>query len=42
MEATVAYIAGQRKHHQSVSFQDEFRGFLKKHGIDCDERYVWG
>ena len=24
------------------SFQDEFGEFLTKHGIDLDERYVWG
>jgi len=24
-----------------VTFQDEFRSFLKKYGIDYDERYVW-
>jgi hypothetical protein len=24
-----------------VSYQDEFRAFLEKHGVAFDERYVW-
>ena len=39
---TVAYIEGQEEHHRRQSFEDEFRAFLKKHGIEFDERYVWG
>lgn len=35
------YIAGQREHHRRVTFEDEYRGLLKKYGIDFDERYVW-
>jgi len=39
--AVVAYIAGQEEHHRKVTFQDEYRNFLKRHGIAWDERYVW-
>ncbi len=35
------YIQGQREHHQKVSFQDEYRLFLKKYEIEFDEKYVW-
>jgi putative transposase len=35
------YIAGQRIHHQRITFQEEYRKFLKSYGIDYDERYVW-
>ncbi|HVS80289.1 MAG TPA: IS200/IS605 family transposase [Pyrinomonadaceae bacterium] len=35
------YIHGQKRHHQRVTFQDEYRKFLKAYGIDYDERYVW-
>jgi len=35
------YIRGQREHHKQVSFQDEFRAFLKRYEIEFDERYVW-
>lgn len=39
--AVRSYIAGQEKHHQRVSFQDEFREFLRRYEIEFDERYVW-
>lgn len=35
------YILGQKKHHQRVTFQDEYRKFLEAYGIDYEERYVW-
>jgi len=35
------YIARQKEHHQKSSFQDEYRMFLKRHGVAYDERYVW-
>ena len=40
--STVAYIRSQPEHHRRMTFQEEFRKFLKKHGIEYDERYVWG
>jgi REP element-mobilizing transposase RayT len=36
-----AYIANQVNHHAKETFQDEFRGFLRKHEIEWDEQYVW-
>ena len=35
------YLAGQEEHHRKVSFQDEFREFLKRYAVEFDERYVW-
>jgi len=35
------YIAGQEAHHRTLTFQDEFRQFLKRYAVDFDERYVW-
>jgi len=35
------YIACQEDHYQRMSFQDEFRAFLTKHGVEFDERYLW-
>jgi REP element-mobilizing transposase RayT len=35
------YIQSQKRHHRRVTFQDEFRKFLKRYQIDYDERYVW-
>jgi putative transposase len=38
----VSYILNQRAHHQTQSFQDEYLEFLQKHGVEYDERYLWG
>jgi len=35
------YIENQREHHREVSFQEEYREFLRRHGIGFDERFVW-
>ncbi len=35
------YIDGQIEHHQTLTFQEEFRLFLKRYGVNYDERYVW-
>src|SRR5260370_21455542 len=36
------YIADQKEHHRQVTFQDKFRKFCRRHGVDYDERFVWG
>jgi REP element-mobilizing transposase RayT len=35
------YIARQKVHHRRVTFQEEYRRFLRSYGIDYDERYIW-
>lgn len=42
LAAVIDYIQKQREHHKTQSFQGEYRSFLHKHGIEYDERYVWG
>ena len=37
----VEYVANQELHHRHLSFQDEYRAFLRRHGVGFDERYVW-
>jgi len=39
---TKRYIENQREHHQGKTFQEEYLAFLRKHGVEYDERYVWG
>ena len=34
------YVAGQKEHHEKISFRDEFIGFLKENHIEYDERFV--
>ena len=41
VESVKDYIANQERHHQKMSFQEEFRIFLKKHKVEFDEQYVW-
>ena len=38
----VRYIQNQREHHRKRTFQEEYLEFLKRYGIEYDERYVWG
>ncbi|HEY1378762.1 MAG TPA: IS200/IS605 family transposase [Gemmataceae bacterium] len=35
------YIETQAEHHKTLSFQDEFRALLRRHGLEWDERHVW-
>jgi putative transposase len=42
LEAVFSYVANQEEHHQIRSFQDEYREFLIKHGVEFDEKYLWG
>ena len=37
----IRYIENQEEHHKRVSFQDEYRSFLKAYSVEFDERYVW-
>lgn len=39
--AVIRYIQDQQRHHQRISFQDEFLALLKRHGVEFDERYIW-
>ena len=41
VDTVIEYIKNQHIHHQKMSFEDEYRKFLKYYGIDFDERYVW-
>ncbi|WP_339700117.1 IS200/IS605 family transposase [Algoriphagus aquimarinus] len=42
VDTVINYIKNQHEHHTNKSFQDEYRGFLKKYKVDYDERHVWG
>ncbi len=35
------YIENQAEHHRKMTFQEELRALLTRHGIEFDERYVW-
>ena len=40
-QEVIRYIQDQERHHQGISFQDEFLALLKRHGVAFDERYIW-
>jgi len=41
LKKVINYIAHQRRHHQQISFQDEYRKCLKEYDVEYDEKYVW-
>ncbi len=41
LEALKQYIDTQEDHHRTRTFQQEYRKFLERYGVDYDERYVW-
>ena len=41
VEKTLEYVKNQRIHHAKMSFQDEYRIFLKSYGIEYNEEYVF-
>ena len=41
VERTIEYVNNQKKHHQRVSFQDEYLQFLKTYNVDYDEKFVF-
>ncbi len=38
----IEYVTNQREHHRRRTFQEEYRAFLDRHGVEYDERYLWG
>jgi REP-associated tyrosine transposase len=36
------YITNQEQHHRKKTDEQEFEGLLRKHGIPCDPKYVFG
>lgn len=42
IEATTFYINNQKEHHRTQTFEEEYKAILRKHGIEYDERYLFG
>ena len=42
IERARTYIQNQEKHHQKISFEEEYIKLLKRHGIKYDERFLFG
>ena len=41
LDQVTCYIERQEEHHRRVTFQDEYRAFLKKYNVEYNERSVW-
>jgi putative transposase len=41
VNAVTRYIERQEEHHRKITFQDEYRELLRRHGQAWDEAYVW-
>lgn len=40
VERVKRYILNQKKHHEEVSFLDEYRNYLEAYGIPFEDRYI--
>jgi hypothetical protein len=40
-ELHLASTRNQPRHHQKMTFQDEYRRFMELQRVEFDERYVW-
>lgn len=41
LEELKKYIRNQKARHRRLTFEDEYRKFLKAYRVEFDERYVW-
>ena len=39
---TIFYIKNQRQHHQRKSFEEAYKAFFKVHGIEAEDKYIFG
>jgi len=39
-DSVIEYIKNQEEHHKRVSFEDELKDFLVKHGVQFNEKYL--
>jgi REP element-mobilizing transposase RayT len=41
VDSVTGYIARQPEHHRTQTFREEFVEFLRRHGVEYDDRYLW-
>jgi len=41
LPALIRYINSQNEHHRHKTFKEELIDFLRKYGIEYDEKYLW-
>ena len=41
LESARGYVRGQKKHHETYSFKEEYLKLLETSGVEYDARYLW-
>jgi len=41
VDAVVAYILSQERHHRTRTFEEEFKTLLVRNGVDYDPQFLW-
>ena len=41
VEMVRSYVLGQKEHHRTKTFQEEYLAMLKRAELEFDERYLW-
>lgn len=41
LDKVEAYVRNKEEHHRVKTFQEEFREFLRAHGLEPDENHMW-
>jgi REP element-mobilizing transposase RayT len=41
LDDLIGYVERQREHHTKRSYKEELVDFLRRYGVDFDERYLW-
>jgi REP element-mobilizing transposase RayT len=41
VDQVIEYIRNQEVHHRKTTFLEEYRDFLRKYGVDFDERFIF-
>jgi putative transposase len=42
LDTVSRYIRNQGAHHRKLSFEEEYRAILRKHGVDYEPKYAFG
>jgi len=41
VETLIKYIENQKEHHREITFQEEYKIFLREYKVEYDERFIW-
>jgi putative transposase len=41
LDTVIRYIRNQEAHHRKITFEEEYRAILRKHGVDYEPKYAF-